>query len=405
MADSYVPGDVIVVSCLITGQNGSLDVTESLLEGRVYESIATPNYIVELEVFDDSGAVSTLNLSGGESLNFSFYAPGGPTATYNAVIDKIEIKDVTGTQKGKEYIFTCPGRETFISKGTYVQKSYNTDIASIVRDLHTNFLQSISPLITEATFGIQKIIIPNIKPFEAIDMVRRRATSAQNQSSTFVYFQNYQGHQFKTIEGMMQGSSVKNFTSYDAINQSIFNNTIDNIISYEVPQIIIANQRVDFGSMTQRVATFDIRSRQYIHQDQKITGKGGITANPGSWNSQGFISEFAQKFNFFSMIPWDSFWSATNIPQTTPLQMAYMANLLQCYVNVLVNGDPTVKAGDVVTLNLPMTSTLTNGIQNDPQISGNYLVSRLCRSIKPRGDSPRYTETLEAISGGTPTDT
>jgi len=398
-AQSYLPGDVIIENCMITGQNGSLDATQSLLEARVYESIATPNYVMELEIFDDNGAVSTLNLSGGETVDFSFCAPGGPIASYSGVIDKIEVKNITGTQKGKEYIFTCPGKETFISKGSYVQKSYNTDIASIVRDLHTNFLQSISPLITEATFGIQKIIIPNLKPFEAIDMVRRRATSAQNQSSTFLYFQNYEGHNFKTIEGMMQGSSVKTLTSYDGIDHSIFNNTLNNIIDYEIPQIIVANQRVDLGSMTQRVATFDIRSRQYIYQDQTIDGSGGKTSNPGRWNSTNFIQQFAQKFNFFSMIPWDSFWSATNIPQTTPLQMAYMSNLLQNYVNVLVNGDPTVKVGDIVTLDLPMTSSLTGALQNDPQISGNYLVSRLVRSIKPRGETPRYTETLEAISG------
>lgn len=402
MTTGYLPGDVIIQSCVITAQNGTLDVTQSLMSASCYESIATPSYVIELEILDTDGAVSTLNLTGGESLSFSFQAPGGPTAQYDAVLDKIEIRNVTGAQKGKEYILNFVGKETFVSKGSYVQKSYNTDLASVVRDLHTNFLQSASNLITEATYGIQKLIIPNLKPFDAIDMVRRRATSAQNQSSTFLYFQNREGHNFKTIEGMMQGGAVKELHSYDAIGQNIFNNTLNNIISYEVPNIVVANQRVDLGSMTQRVSTFDIRSRQYIHQDQTIQGQGGKMANPGAWNNQDFISKFAQKFNFFSMIPWDSFFSATNIPQTTPLQMAYVSNLLQCTVMALVNGDPTVKAGDVVTLNLPMTSTLTTGIQNDPQISGNYLVSRLVRSIKPRGESPRYTESLECISGGTP---
>ena len=396
----YVPGDVIVNQVLITSPRGSLDITQSFNKCKVYESTLVQNNVVELEILDQDDAMGQINFVGDETLQLSFNAPGTPVANYTFAIDTITAVRGAGTTHSKLYTLHGVGREAMMAKTNYIQKSYNTDISSIVQDIHTTFLKSLNSLAMETTNGMQKIIIPNIKPFDAIDMVRRRAVSATNPSSTFLYFENYLGHNFKTIEGLMQQGVVKTFFHQDAVGSSIYENTINNIISYEAPQIVSSTDRIALGGLNQTIATYDIRTRKYTSNTMQMNNQGSF-GNPGSYNSSAFKALYGLTAGLFSMIPADSASRPqTNIPTSTPAQLAYLSNLLQTYVNIRVNGDTTVKAGDMVTLNLPQQISTTGPGNLDLQLSGNYMVSRLCRSIETTVVHPRYTESIECISGG-----
>jgi hypothetical protein len=384
------PGDVQINSCVINSPRGSLDLTQSFLSSRVYESIFTQNNICEIDVFDTDDAISQLPILGDETINFSFNPPGISPVNYTFALDKAELTDITGTQKGKQYILHGVGQETLQSKANYIQKSYNTDISSIVQDIHTTFLKATTALITEATDGVQKLIIPNLKPFDAIDMVRRRAVSSSNPSSTFLYFENAQGHNFKTIEGMANAGTVKTFVHGDGIGSSIFNNTYNNIIAYDVPQIVSSTQRIAMGGLNQQVATYDHRTRQYVSNPIQLA--------LGSMNSGAFKAAYGATAGLFSMIPWDSLLSPTNITTSTPQQLAYLSNMMQCYVNLKVNGDTTVMAGSTITLNIPEAITTTGTQALDPLISGNYLVSGINRNIGTVDVKPRYVDIIEALT-------
>ena len=396
-------GDVIINTCNMVSPRGSADFTDSLVKSVVYESMFTPNCMAEITVLDTQDILGNLIVSGDETVTYSFNAPGTPTATYIMGIDKIVMEPFDGSQKAKQYTLHCVGKETFTSMSTYVQKSYNTDIASIIKDIHTTFLQSGKNLLTEPTQGIQYIIIPNLKPFEAIDMVRRRATSMTNQSSTFLYFENYLGHNFKTIEGLMQGGVVKNFIHSDGLGSSIFLNNYNQIIDYDVPQMISSTQRIDLGTIVQRTAQYDIRTRSYTTKDQQINP--GVFANPGSgWNSSFFKEVYGKTYNLFSFLSFDSASRPdTGLASSSPLQMAYIGNLMQTYITLQVYGDTTVKAGDLINAAIPQSIDTTGMRQLDPLISGNYLVSRIARHIGMVNESPRYTETIEGINGAPPT--
>jgi len=392
------PGDINILTCMFFSPRGSYNMINSLVEGTIYESILVQNNICELHVLDTESVLDNLEVTGDETIVVAFNVGGLPTLSYTFSLDKAEILPSRVSEKAKEIVFHGVGREALTAKSTYIQKAYNTDIASIISDIHTTFLQSTSALLTEATNGIQKIIIPNLKPFDAIDMVRRRAVSSQNQSSTFLYFENAAGHNFKTIEGMMQQGVVKNFVHLDTASISILDESIDQIIDYELPQLFSSVKRIDLGGLVQRTATYDIRTRTYTSNDQTLTNTGKFP-NSGNWNSSFFQEVFGQAFNLFSFIPADSASRPqTSIQNATPLQLAYISNLLQNYITLRVYGDTRVKAGDMINVNIPQ-STITKDRSTDMAVSGNYLVSRIARHIDLPTTRPRYTEAIEGISG------
>lgn len=397
------PGDFYLYTMeVITYNAGIWNLIGYYLSFRVYESIQTPNYMCEIDVLDTDGSVPALALLGGEPLILSFSAPGTPILTYVFAIDHIEITEVHGAQKAMQYIIHGIGPEALYAQANYVTKSYNQPISSIVSDIHSNYLHSSMPLSTEGTQGSQQITIPNLKPYEAIDMLRRRGTSAGNPSSAYVYFENSYGYYFVTIAQLMAGPIVKTFVHQDAVDINVYNNTWNNIISYEAPKIFDAIPRIALGGLSQQIATFDIRSRNYTSSQKTMSGSSGKTGNPGTFNNKGFTSQYGGSPGLFSMLPWNSFYPPTNIPDTTPQQMAYLSNLVQIYVNLRVNGDTTISVGNMITLDIPQPISITGQIPLDPYISGNFLVIRLCRNVGLFDEKPRYTEQIEAFSGGLP---
>ncbi len=379
----------------MSSPRGSLNLGGMFSSFKVFESIFVPNVLIEILVFDVNDSIGNLNIIGDETITTTFGAPGGIYASYTFALDTITNSHELGSTKSKMYTLHGVGQETMFSKTNFVQKNYNTDISSIVQDIHTKFLMSGKSLTTESTTGTQNITIPNYNPFKAIDMVRRRAVSSTNQSSTFLYFENALGMYFKTIEGMLKQGPIKTFIHSDSVGSSIFNLTDANIISYEVPQIASSTDRITIGGLKQRVQTYNIRTRKYNFQD--------IMPPQNPYNSSAFTTKYGNSYGRVSMIPVDTANRPfTAIDTMTPFQLGYVSNLTQNQVKIKVFGDAIVKAGDTVNINIPEFMNTTGSVPNDPQISGNYLVSRLARNIDISTAHPRYTESLELINGTLP---
>jgi len=384
------PGDFELIYCNIISPRGTLNLTEGFMSARIYESIMNPSIIIELDVWDTDDAMGNLRVVGDEIINISFCAPGTQILSYRFVLDKVELLDVPGTQKGKEWIAHGVGQEALQAKANYIQKAYETTVSSIVADIHKNYLHSISPLNVETTDGTVKIIIPNIKPFEAIDLVRRRAVSSANPSSTYLYFQNAYGHEFVTIEGMLKGIPIKTFYHEDGIGASVFLNDYNQIIAYQVPQIASSTVRINMGGLKQLISTYDVRTNQYSNTI--------VTPNYGNFNSSIFRANYGATPGQWSFIPQDSVTNPTRIAIATAYQMAFMSALTQISMHLKVNGDTTYTVGNIITLNIPEAIAITGVPPLDPEYSGNYLISRLCRNIAKIQEKPRYTDTIEAVT-------
>ena len=387
---SYAPGDVLINDLTLISPRGSLNLGVMFSQMKIYESIFVPNVLCEIEVFDVNDSLGILNIVGDETITTTFGAPGGVMASYTFALDTItHSKELS---KAKLYTLHGVGQETMYAKTNFVQKNYDTDIGSIVQDIHKNYLMSQKGLTVESTSGTQNITIPNYDAFKAIDTVRRRAVSVDNQSSTYLYFENAMGMYFKTMEGMLNQGPIKNFYHVNTVGNSIYNNTYNNIISIQVPQIASSTDRITSGGLLQRISTYNIRTRKYTFQDVKPP------SNP--YNSSAFTAKYGNKYGSTSMIPVDT----ANRPFTaidimTPFQLAYVSNLMQNHINVKVFGDCLVKAGDVIGLLLPEFVNTSSPPALDPQLAGNYLVTRLARTIGVSQSKPRYTESLELING------
>jgi hypothetical protein len=400
--DSYSPGDFIVNQMSIAGRS----VNSGFISGSIYESIFMPCIVAEFNVRDtDDALFSGLNLSGGESFNITLETPGGNKTPYKFLINKPENLQPSAGMKSRTFTLICTSEEAFYAAGGvsvngYVQKSYRAKpISYDVQDVLKSYLKTSKPINVEPTKGNQDIMAQNEKVWAFIDRIRRRAVSASNQSSSYVFFENQSGFNFVTIESLFNSKVVKTFVQDNSVGTDITKLTDNNIFGYELPRMFNAMDRIDHGTMKSRFSTFNFETNEYTKKSVDFPDANDKSGGKSSWDNSSFISKFGKYPGRFSMLPYDNRLPITNIPDSTPNQLAYSGNLMQSLIKLRVFGDTKLKAGDLIEANIQSQSSFTGNQKSDSDVSGKMIIASIRHLLAPEGERPRYSCVLECLKG------
>jgi len=405
MSDNFTPGDISVNNFKMTSPRGSLDLTHSFVSASIFESIFQPGIIAHIVVLDTDDQLGNLKMVGDETIDIEIDMPDGTSTTYNFAMHKLENANMTiKSLNSKTYTLKCVSEEALHAKTNYVQKSFNGLLSDAVKDIHKNYLMSTKPITVEDTKGKQNIVIPHYDPFKAIDVIRKRSISDQNKSSTYLYFETRDGGKqsfsYVTLEKLFKGSSVKTLNQVDSINSSVSNKAENNILALEIPQNFNTVDRINLGGK-RRVTQFEYRTHSYVSNDITTDSTKYSTGGSGSYNSPEFTKKYlTPKIPPQSLIPADVSQRAnTHIPDNTADLQAFVSTLLQNSLKMRVYGDFKLLPGSVVNINVPNKVSTTNARDNDPLLSGNFVITRIHHDIGLAGESPRYTCSIECVKG------
>jgi len=393
----FAPGDVQISSIILNTNGGSVNLMYLMQSMSIYENILSPGVNAEVVVLEDNALVAVLPLLGEETLTVSFNTPSlsGPTYTFH--VASIKNLNVTSNLKTRSYMIECVAQEVLPHKSTLIQKAYNTNISSMVQDIVSTFLKSSKTVNVEQTMGVQQYTVQNKKPFVAIKDLVKRSASSTNQSSTYTFFENQAGFNFKTIEGMMGQGPVAVFTNNSVTSDSIYRVIFRNILGYNVPELFNTPHKIGQGAFASITKTFDFKTMSFVNN---LTQPASMKYGGSALNTAGFISQFAQSAGKSMHIQQDSTQPANFISNFLGNQKAYAANLDQQKMTMRIFGDSTLKAGDMITVYIMGSSGITGNQSYDPILSGNWMVSALRHVILTPEAKPQYTQLLELVSGG-----
>ena len=68
-------------------------------------------------------------------------------------------------------------------------------------------------------------------------------------------------------------------------------------------------------------------------------------------------------------------------------------------MSMTVIGDPVLEAGKIIMNNIPVSTSHSGFRQNDPQVSGKWLISKVRHEIKSSEARPRWVTHLECLKG------
>lgn len=406
---------------LLTPKTGvAVDLRFIMLEVNIYEDIFSDTMSGNVVIHDTQNWIKKFPLYGFETITIDFETLTPNKAKLKKTFNVYSITSRT-LRKEREQIYQIHfvSTEAFTNANTKVSKSYKGKLISdIADDIMTSYLKSSFKSQLETTKFLHQIIIPRWEPFRALNWLATRANSAAYEGSNYLFFENYDGFNFVSLEFLVDPENpVADTYKYFPVivrepnDPHKLDTDLDfkTIISYSYDKWIdsLANSRE--GLYGNRLITHNLIRKIYSETDwdyiktypkykhlEVNTAKNVTTRTSGlTVLSDQSGSQDSPESNL-RLYP--SGQKAEDYPNQVenwlPERIARLQSLHNQQVTIRISGDSTRRVGDVIQLNLPSPEPpLQDQIVDEIYISGRYLIKRLRHKI----DMQTYETVLECV--------
>lgn len=242
------------------------------------ESIDSPALMGQMKLLDSSGLIDNFPIIGEEIFNLTYV-----DFFDNEISQEFLIYSVSNAVPGEQqnfmyYTLNFVSAHHFLDVSRNVQKSYQNltlkEMIQLIFDEYlvdeTRFPNSNNEIEIEDTAGIQTIVIPSLRPIEAINFLSRKSFSDVNKSSNYHFYQTREKFKMKTHEQMIKDGRPKaiEYTYSPALLASEISDRDDgmtNLLKLEIPNRLNTIREIASGAMIADVVEIDILNKQMIH--------------------------------------------------------------------------------------------------------------------------------------------
>ncbi len=392
-------------------------------------------------MYDAVGLVNRLPIVGEEMLEIEYATPGNNPKSMTFRIWKMtnENPDVMG--QSSTYRLHFVSAEAFQNASSIVGKSFtNTDdSASILKTVLTDYLKSSKPFSTTTMKDpAKRLVIPNYRPLDAIDMLLRRGYAGnQSKSDYFLFFERSDGFYLRMIDDLVaqpinmkdQGQGTPNpgdvggtpntpVTDIETYyvyasdkytidegrkSDSTLGKDIRRIVTYEGHTRFDSLQKIREGLYENEHIRFSIMKKKlesvvYKFQQKKLLflgdAPGPITETSKGFgnepmNTDAFVGEFnhpittyageSASMTIYRLI--DPEEKEGVVKKAGGLYQSVRTALTQVQISITVPGDTMVDVGDIVYLQIPRFDSTNTQQAPDKFLCGKYIIGNLRDTI------------------------
>lgn len=401
--NSYEVGDVKILDLKLLNKNtqGSVNPSDQITFIDIYEDFNSPSLYAEITFSDNINLLNDFPIIGEEELQITFQTPGltYPT-TYKLNSFSVSNVQQSENSKGFQYVVKFTSKEQLVQGNINILQSYNENINEIVKNIFNRYLATDKVVSIDPCKGNEPITFPKLTPFSAIDMLRQRAVHPKYLSSSFVFYENQDGFNFKCIEQLIEDGkpniASKKFYYFSAGKSNPNSEALmfRNIIEFENVFRADITDLIQEGGLKNRVRSFDLFTKNVGDVEFDASKKFNSFVNLDKKNTLGvsdnLVKDFASKptFNFF--IPKDTNRKDNFLDNMMGARLSFLKMFNSNVVRIYVPGDSSLKVGDVIELNLPKSSGTTKKPEGEELVGGNYVISRLRHNITTTGKTKHY---------------
>jgi len=398
----YEIGDVQILSLRLINKNtqAEMNPADQILFIDVYEDFNSPSLYAEIAFSDGINLLNDFPIIGEEQLEITFLTPGLPNPTTYELFS-FSVSNIQINPNGKEinYLVKFTSKEQIIQSNLVITQSYRENIDVIIRNIFDRYLLTDKILNIDECRGNEPISFPKLTPFSSIDMLRQRAVHPRFISSSYVFFENQDGFNFKCIEQLIEDNkpliSSKKFYYFsggktDRKSEAL---TFRNIIEYENIFKLDVTDLVQEGGIKNKVRSFDLFTKSVNEVEFDMTKKFNSLVNLDKKNtlpvSDNLIKNFADRSSFNFFIPKDSNRNSNYLEDMLGSRLSFLKLFNANVIRIYIPGDSSVKVGDVIEINLPKSDGTTKRA-SDQLTPGNYIITRLRHNITTSGKAKHY---------------
>ena len=438
-----------------------IDISDSVINIEVYESIYNNTMSGTLTFGDVDSIHERLPVVGKEFLEFKIRTPVKYNGAYGGEINaqdhkfyvyKVSIQEQVSPRNqiirlnfaSAEMLRNSRIRISEAFEGTYedaVQKIFKSE----------KLLNSKKPLFVEKTRLNQKVVVPNLRPFDTINMFAKKSLSSVSNSASFYFYETTQGFHFRSLDSMFRQLSTgvspalptwvfnvessgtpnpENIASVDKLEQlqRVYNhnfvNSMDTI--QDSKSGMMSSKLITYNAYDKTFGTKEFNySKDYftlphLEQDSESEFPPSYSIIPDTpadyteeiTNKQGLNNIYTDYTDGKTM-----FMSNTSKVHNTNLDSGYHAEktvqsrihaleiLDKIRLNLTVPGNTHINAGQVVNVTVPsyaLEAYEKTQKQYNRFLNGRYLVTDLRHNIDFTNQKHRTTLTLSKETYGTP---
>lgn len=304
----------------------------------------------------------------------------------------------TVNQTSETYILHFFSDEFLFSEQQRVNQAYKATYSEIATSILIDYLKiPVQQLkgIFEQSSGIKEVVIPNLKPFDAIEWCAKRAVDNQS-SPNFLFFQNAIGYNFASLSTLLTQDVLFN-VNFDPKNltQSVSNEIIGarsvRIISQfdlvnNTRSGVYAGKFIGFDPLTRTIAT-----RKLTYGDHYLNMKHGNKTpnfsviknrdnidNTEMYDSKKTLANFNEALKYSNYVKRNDPSLINSIEDTHNFlfqRKALLTNLTTQRVAITLPGNFAISSGLNLFLKMPSKAVKVKGDDNyDLSLYGKYLI-------------------------------
>lgn len=219
------PGSVGILHLYLRTNKGYVDLKRHTKEIRIFESMMRPYIVTEVALLDSNNFGNTLRIEGGEELSGSALTAEGSYVEFSGKCFKQDTGDSVGKSVGTLLHFATEAY--FGNKENKVTGAWTNIIGTdLISQIANKYLgKSISKLIPSLGFHAenQPYKLNNVIPFDAINQIRQKLTSAAfSKTGAYTFFQNNIGLNLIPLEQLFSELAPQGYFIQDPTIGSSF---------------------------------------------------------------------------------------------------------------------------------------------------------------------------------------
>ena len=414
-------GEYVVDECsIITTSGKSFNIKEIVEEINIYENIYTASVTGSILVKDTTNIVNNFPIVGEERLVLKILTPQSkpePETTIDYTLSPLMIYKVNlqeGDGENAQIVSLQFGSiEGFRNNTAKVSQSFSGQPSQIVEKIlrDTTYLGSKKTFYYEPTANNVKVVFPNVRPFKCIQHLSNISNSQVNNASpSFVFYETTKGFHFRTFDSICREEpkfSFKETIGAQLNEQGIVDvqSNMDNIVNYQIVSSRDTNQNISSGMLSSKLITHDVYNKRVdlykydylsnfdrdIHPDNGESTPIISTAKDPDTNksltdhedTKLFVTSTASGYSFSENgnYPYQSDNKIETLQRKHSRKEQFDKGLI---LNVEINGQTFIQAGDKIDLSIGATSAFTND-KIDKNLSGGYVVTHLRHTFTQSG--------------------
>jgi len=382
-------------------KGGSIDISGIFEELNIFDSLFLPVISGNILIKDSIGLSGKLLFDGSEVLLVDIAKnANSDIASFKKAFRVYKQSGRTAENLSSErYILHFVSDELMYSDQQKVNQSFEGTYSYVVEKILENYLKvpvGEAKGVYENSTGLKKVVIPNLKPLEAIEWCAKRAVDI-NQAPNFMFYQNTIGYNFASLSTLLTQENIldikfepKNLNSSNPMFEISSARAIEVVSQNDsvkkTREGVNAGQFIGFDPLTRTVAKKNIsfgdvfESLKHANENPDISivkNRDGLDSTQ-TYDAKKTVSSFNTAKLVSSYIKQNDPTSLSKIENLESFlfqRKAIISTLMNKRVKIAMPGNFQLTSGFNVYLDAPVLGAKEKGGDNkDVSLSGQYLI-------------------------------